>query len=43
MRFEIAHCLFFVGTPHEARVSSDIRGQDGRESSFVNMEPFRPL
>jgi hypothetical protein len=42
VRFEIAHRLFFVA-PHEARVASDIRGQDGRKAPLVNVELLRPL
>ena len=42
VRFEIAHRLFFVA-PHEARIAGDVRGQDGREPPFVNMEPLQPL
>ncbi len=42
VRFEIAHRLFFVA-PHEARVASDVRGQNGRKAPFVGMEGLRPL
>jgi hypothetical protein len=42
MRFELAHRLFFVA-PHEARVAGDVRGQNGRKSPFVNVEPLRRL
>jgi hypothetical protein len=41
VRFEIADRLFFVA-PHKARVTSHIRGQDGRKTPFVNMEPSGP-
>jgi hypothetical protein len=40
VRFEIAHRLFFVA-PHEARITGDVRGQDGREPPLVKMEPPR--
>src|SRR3984885_2086582 len=42
VRFEVAHRLFFVA-PHKARVTSDIRSQDGSKPPFVNVEPLRPL
>ena len=42
VRFEVAHRLFFVA-PHEARVASDVRGQNGREAPLVNVEPLRHL
>jgi len=42
VRFEVAHRLFFVA-PHEARVTSDVRGEDSRKASLVNVEPLRRL
>src|ERR1700733_10159891 len=40
--FEVAPRLFFVA-PHKARVTSDIRSQDGSKPPFINVEPLRPL
>jgi hypothetical protein len=42
VRFEIAHRLLFVA-PHEARVTGDVRGENSREATLVNMEALRPL
>ena len=42
MRFEIAHRLFFVA-PHEARITGNIRSQDGSETTLVNPEALRRL
>jgi hypothetical protein len=42
VRLEVAHRLFFVA-PHQARVTSDVRGQDGREATLVSMEALLRL
>ena len=42
VRFEVAHRLFFVA-PHEARITGNIRSQDGSETTLVNPEALRRL
>ncbi len=42
VRFEIANRRFFVA-PHEARITGNIRSQDGSETTLVNPEVFRRL
>jgi hypothetical protein len=39
---EIAYRLFFVA-PHEARITGNIRSQDGSETTLVNPEALRRL